>query len=62
MRAEVITTVTHGLVSELKSNYPRLNFRLVRNGFDELVFTDEFLNLIKGIFYRGISRKAGPFL
>lgn len=46
-RAEVITTVTHGLVSELKSNYPRLNFRLVRNGFDELVFTDEFLNFDK---------------
>ena len=46
-QAEVISTVTHGLVSELKSNYPRLNFRLVRNGFDELVFTDEFLNFDK---------------
>ncbi len=46
-RAEVITTVTNGLVSELKSNYPRLNFRLVRNGFDELVFTDEFLSFDK---------------
>ena len=46
-QAEFITTVTHGLVSELKSIYPRLNFRLVRNGFDELVFTDEVLNFNK---------------
>ena len=46
-QAEFITTVTHGLVSELKSIYPRLNFRLVRNGFDELMFTDEVLNFNK---------------
>lgn len=46
-QAEVITTVTHGLVSELKSIYPSLNFRLVRNGFDELVFTDEVQNFNK---------------
>ena len=46
-RAEVITTVTHGLVGELKSNYPRLNFHLLRNGFDESIFTGELIETQK---------------
>ena len=46
-RAQLVTTVTNGLVSELVSSYPKRNFQLVRNGFDELVFTDELLNFDK---------------
>ena len=45
-RAQLVSTVTHGLVANL-SCYPKGNFQLVRNGFDELVFTDDLLNIEK---------------
>ena len=46
-KAHIVTTVTNGLVRELVSSYKKRNFQLVRNGFDELVFTDELLNFDK---------------
>ena len=46
-KAHIVTTVTNGLVRELVSSYKKRKFQLVRNGFDELVFTDELLNFDK---------------
>ena len=42
-----ITTVTQGLVQELQLRFPNLNIFLVRNGFDEEVFTEHILNSAK---------------
>ncbi|MAE52645.1 MAG: hypothetical protein CMI20_00850 [Opitutae bacterium] len=56
-RAQLVSTVTNGLVNELVSSYPKGNFQLVRNGFDELVFTDDLLNIEKrsvfSVIYHG---------
>ena len=42
-KAQNRTTVTEGLVKELSENFVGLEFNLVRNGFDEIVFTHESL-------------------
>jgi glycosyltransferase involved in cell wall biosynthesis len=42
--ANHITTVTNGLLNELQSEFPDAKFRLLRNGFDEEVFSDELLD------------------
>jgi len=42
-----LTTVTHGLLQELKLEFTNLNIFLVRNGFDEEIFTDNILNFPK---------------
>ncbi len=42
-----VTTVTHGLVQELKLRFPHLNIFLVRNGFDEQVFSEHLSNSVK---------------
>ena len=45
--ATQITTVTEGLKDELKVQFPDLNICLLRNGFDENLFTDDLLSLPK---------------
>ena len=45
--AQMITTVTDGLVTELKSGFKPKEFHLLRNGFDELLFTRELMETKK---------------
>jgi glycosyltransferase involved in cell wall biosynthesis len=42
--AKHVTTVTNGLLGELRSDFPNVEFHLLRNGFDEEVFKDELLD------------------
>ena len=41
--ARGVTTVTSGLLNDLEINFPNLNLHLLRNGFDEAVFTNEVM-------------------
>ena len=45
--AQMITTVTDGLVAELKSGFTPKKFNLLRNGFDESIFTGELFDTKK---------------
>ncbi len=45
--ANHVTTVTNGLLIELRSEFPSVEFHLLRNGFDEAVFSDELLDIKK---------------
>ena len=41
--AHMIATVTEGLVAELRTGFTSKEFHLIRNGFDESIFTDELI-------------------
>jgi glycosyltransferase involved in cell wall biosynthesis len=41
--AQIITSVTDGLVAELKYSFTPKKFHLLRNGFDESIFTGELI-------------------
>lgn len=43
--AEYVTTVTTGLMDALSKDYPNIDFRLVRNGFDEEAYNQCFLEV-----------------
>jgi glycosyltransferase involved in cell wall biosynthesis len=45
--ASQVTTVTNGLLTELRNDFPDTCFNLLRNGFDEEVFGEEVLNVSK---------------
>jgi glycosyltransferase involved in cell wall biosynthesis len=45
--AQKITTVTEGLVTELRTDYKPKEFYLLRNGFDESIFTSELIETKK---------------
>jgi len=42
-----VTTITNGLLTELRNDFPDTCFNLLRNGFDEKVFGEEVLNIPK---------------
>jgi len=45
--ARGVTTVTNGLLNNLENSFPNLNLKLLRNGFDESIFTDELIETKK---------------
>jgi glycosyltransferase involved in cell wall biosynthesis len=45
--AQIVSTVTDGLVAELKSSFTLKKFHLLRNGFDESIFTCELIETPK---------------
>ena len=49
--AKHVTTVTNGLLGELRSDFPNVEFHLLRNGFDEEVFKDELLDSKKADYF-----------
>ena len=49
--AKHVTTVTNGLLGELQSDFPNVEFHLLRNGFDEEVFKDELLDSKKADYF-----------
>ena len=46
-----VTTVTNGLLEELRNDFPKIRFNLLRNGFDERIFDDEVLGTPKNSFF-----------
>lgn len=49
--ARQVTTVTNGLLNELRNEFPDVDFCLVRNGFDEEIFSKELLIQEKAAFF-----------
>ncbi|MEK9773224.1 MAG: glycosyltransferase, partial [Opitutae bacterium] len=45
--AQMITTVTEGLAAELRTGFTSKEFHLLRNGFDESIFTGELIETPK---------------
>ena len=48
-KAQLMSTVTNGLLREFQNEFSNLNFVLVRNGFDEGIFTNKISNSKKRI-------------
>jgi glycosyltransferase involved in cell wall biosynthesis len=49
--AKQVTTVTNGLLTELRNEFPNIDVRLLRNGFDEEIFSKELLIQEKADFF-----------
>jgi glycosyltransferase involved in cell wall biosynthesis len=49
--AKQVTTVTNGLLTELRNEFPNVDVRLLRNGFDEEIFSKELLIQEKADFF-----------